>query len=287
MASPGTQLAPQPPPSPSPAPPPAGPAAIPPKAAHGTTGRGEVTIVSLILVAVIGWAGAFAATTTNMWFIVLGAFLVFILFLGRWICGRPLGIFVAQRNLMSLSRFQMVLWTVLILSAYFTMCVHRMRDGAPDALLIGMDWHLWALMGISTTSMVGSPLLLGSKMQKDPHQDEIAKAAAQLNDQKVDDNRVGMLYANPTINDASFADMFQGDEVGNTYYVDVAKLQMFFFTWVSLVVYGAAIFNLLKRGVYSAMPGVSEGLLALLGISHAGYLTSKVTDHTQAAAPAS
>ncbi len=178
----------------------------------------------------------------------------------------------------------MVLWTVLILSAYFTMVLHRVRDGVPaDPLAVGMDWHLWALMGISTTSLVASPLLLGSKAQKQPDPKAIDKAAAALKEPAADiqGDSSGTLYVNKSIADAAFTDIFQGDEIGNTAYVDPAKVQMFLFTVIAMAVYGAAVAAMLKKGDYSAMPVPSEGLIALLGISHTGYLASKTADQTQ------
>jgi hypothetical protein len=243
----------------------------------------EIAVVMLILGFMVFWAARFAAYTINMWALILVAVGLFVCFLGRWISGRLMGIFIGSRNLMSLSRFQMVLWTVLILSAYFTMALHRVRDGAPvDPLAIGMDWHLWALMGISTASLIGSPLLLGSKADKQADQKSVDKAAAALKEsaKDIEGNSAGTLYVNKTIADASFLDIFQGDEIGNTAYVDPAKMQMFLFTVIALIAYGAAVAAMLRKGDYSAMPVPSEGLIALLGISHAGYLASKTTDQT-------
>jgi hypothetical protein len=247
--------------------------------------RAEVAIVTLLIIVVIALSGLYVTRATNSYLLVLGTFVVFCMFLGRWICGRPLGIFIGERNLMSLSRLQMVLWTILILSAYLAMSLQRVHHGIPDPLAIGMDWHLWALMGISTASLVGSPLLLGNKTQKQADPEVVKRAAAQLKENEVEikQNSAGTLYVNNSINDASFADIFQGDEIGNTAYIDVAKVQMFFFTLVSLLVYGTALFQMFKGTNYSAMPNLSDGLIALLGISHSGYLMSKTADHTPTA----
>jgi hypothetical protein len=244
--------------------------------------RAEVGIVTIAIIIAIALSGMYVNKATSSYLLVLAAFVVFCMFLGRWISGRPLGIFIGDRNLMSLSRFQMVLWTILILSAYLTMCLQRVHHGISDPLAIGMDWHLWALMGISTASLIGSPLLLGNKTQKEADPDAVKKAAAQLkeNEGEIQQNSAGTLYANSSINDASFADIFQGDEISNTAYIDVAKVQMFFFTLVSLLVYGTALFQMFKGTNYSAMPNLSDGLIALLGISHSGYLMSKTADHT-------
>lgn len=242
----------------------------------------EVTVVTILALALIALSGLYAAKATTAYLLVLAGFAIFCLFLGRWISGRPLGILIGDRNLMSISRFQMVLWTILIVSAYLTMSLRRVHGGAPNPLDIAMDWHLWALMGISTVSMIGSPLLLGNKAQKTPDPTATAKAAVQLKEDAtaIRQNSSGLLYANPSIADASFADMFQGDEIGNTAYIDVAKVQMFFFTVVSLLVYGTALFQMFKGGSFAEMPKLSDGLIALLGISHAGYLTSKTAEST-------
>lgn len=240
-------------------------------------GNMEVWVVSLILIIAAARVGTMPVSGYT-WLGMLLIFSLFFLCLGRWICNRPLGILVAERNLMSLSRFQMVLWTLLILSAYITMALQRIHGNVPQALDIAVDGRLWALLGISTASLVGSPLLLQSKKAQDPPAPVIDKAAAALKEdtQTIQENRQGKLYSNASPKDARFTDMFQGDDVGNTAYIDPAKLQMFFFTLIVAVSYGYLIFH----GMFAApkdlvMPAVSDGMIALLGISHAGYLGSK------------
>jgi len=67
----------------------------------------EVSIVSIALLGVTALCGI-VPTSGLAWLVVLLSMFVFVLFLGKWICGRPLGILVADRNRMSLSRFQMM-----------------------------------------------------------------------------------------------------------------------------------------------------------------------------------
>ena len=212
------------------------------------------------------------------WLLMLLIIFVFVLFLGKWICDRPLGILVSERNLMSLSRFQMILWTLLILSAYLTMVMERIHAAVGNPLNIAIDPKLWALMGISTASLVGTPLLLESKKRQDPTAQTVDNAAKALNESKstIDDTRQGKLYSNVKATDARFTDIFQGDDVSNTAYIDPAKLQMFLFTLIVAASYGYQIFH----AFYAApaglkMPEVDPGMIALLGISHAGYLGSK------------
>src|SRR5262249_25290782 len=141
------------------------------------------------------------------------------------------------------------------------------------------------LMGISTTSLVGTPLIHSSKKNKDPKPEEMDKTASALNEDKatIAANKQGVLYANSDITEASFTDIFQGDEVGNTAFIDLAKTQMFFFTVVAALSYAVVLFVAIKTKApaeLSAFPELSEGLIAILGISHAGYLVNKTTDHT-------
>jgi len=233
-----------------------------------------VTIVLVIAAARVGTMQVSGYSWLGMMLIMF----VFVLFLGRWISGRPLGILVNERNLMSLSRFQIIMWTLIILSAYLIIAIQRIHAGIPDALNIALDKRLWALLGISTASLVGSPLLLQSKKTQTPTDNAVTNAAKVLGEDKstIEANLQGRLYSNVAPKDARFTDMFEGDEVGNTAYIDPSKLQMFLFTLIVGVSYGYLIFHSMYADPKSlAMPTVSDGMVALLGISHAGYLGSK------------
>lgn len=204
-------------------------------------------LISLICL-VVPIAGAVFLSPRLGWAVVVVSMIVYLLFLGRWVCGRPLGIFINERNLMSLSRFQMVTWSVLLLSAFLTVALKRLHVLPPNhealPLNISMDWRLWALMGISATSLVGSPLILSSKATQPPDPKAIDKAAQALNEPSTDiqANSQGKLYSNASIKDASLTDMFQGDEVGNTAYLDVSKVQMFYFTVIAIIAYSYALY---------------------------------------------
>jgi hypothetical protein len=267
-------------------------AAVNPKPSKPRQGI-EVSLVTL-LVMIVPVAASIYMAPRRAWFVVVASMIVYLLFLGKWICGRPLGILINERNIMSLSRLQMVAWTVLILSAFLTIALKRLSalSSNPSAmpLNIAMDWHLWALMGISTTSLVGTPLLLAPKASQAPADQSVQKASAALDESpdSINANRQGILYSNANIGDAALSDIFEGDEIGNTAYIDAAKVQMFYFTIVALIAYGYALYSALP-GIYPqpgfAMPVPPDGLLALLGISNAGYLTSKTSDKTPTAKP--
>ena len=267
--------------------PPPNPAAVrPDKRESAKTAWVGLALTALMI------GGAWLAPGPWNWLIVLAAMAAFMAMLGVFISGNPLGILINHRNLISLSRFQMVLWTLLILSAYFTLALVRVKvwlthaGQVPDPLAVGIDPHLWALMGISTTSLVGCSLLAGVKKVKEPDPAAVPKAALTLGENAGDleKNREGILYGNPQVSDARVTDMFQGDEVADTAHIDLPKVQMFFFTLLVVAGYGVAIFNLMARpdaALAGELPKLSDGVIALLGISHAGYLTKKGISQTK------
>ncbi len=59
------------------------------------------------------------------WFIVSIVILVAFLSCGLRICRRPLGILIDAQNRMSLSRLQIVLWSWLLISAFFSIALAR------------------------------------------------------------------------------------------------------------------------------------------------------------------
>ncbi len=246
------------------------------------------TIPFILLTLAAMFAAAWIGQSGWNWLLVAIFLCLFLAVLGHRVVGRPTGILITPRNLMSMSRFQMVIWTVIILSGYFTMALARIKAGVEDPLSIALDWHLWALMGISTASLVGTPLLLNSKKDEEPAEGTVAKVADGLGEDKteIDQNRQGVLYSNPNISDASISDMFQGDELQNTKYLDLAKVQMFLFTLIAATSYAVTLWNTFSAagtdpGSLETMPGLSDGIIALLGISHTGYLSSKGITRTQ------
>lgn len=244
--------------------------------------------ILLILTAAIPVAGWFLQAGTN-WLVVLGLIAIFFLAVGKGLTNRALGVLINERRLMSLSRFQLVIWTVLIVSGFFVIALERIHSAQVEQpLAIGVDWQIWTLLGISTGSLLGTPLLYGNKREKEPKKkaELIQKTAKRFKEepQDVENNRQGVLYGNSCTGFARFTDMFQGDELGNAHLVDVAKVQMFFFTIVVAIAYGTQLFQLIAYGeLYSSnvrLPELQDGLLALMGVSHAGYLGAKGVNQT-------
>jgi hypothetical protein len=250
------------------------------------------TALFFALIAIVLTAGKLSERTfslSSMWGVVALGMLAFVLALGFDLLQHPLGILISERNLMSLSRFQLIAWTVLICSAFVIVGMARVFAQVDDPLGITLPAELWQLLGISAASTVGASLVMKNKANKEPA-DEGAltqKVADQTNDvsaQAVSDNRQGIAYANATPQDARITDMFEGDELANTAYIDMSKVQMFFFTLVAITAYAVNLYAFMRDNTpesFTTFPALSPGLVAVLGISHAAYLGSKSVDKTQ------
>jgi hypothetical protein len=297
-------------------------------------GLAIVIVIGIVIIAALPFLiGALSVLKSVQWILIAGLMVVFLTIIGKSVNGRWTGILIDERKVMTLSRFQILIWTVIILSAYLTMVSARIYAGVDDPLAIEIDWTLWALLGISSTSLVGTPLIVDSKKKKIIDEDKEAKklrdiaardkeirvvatsvesdridrqskaiqvipdnvksAIAQsqlqsieiqdkaIRDKVIQDNTKGIVFVNKNDNDASFSDIFEGDEVGNEGHVDVSKVQMFFFTIISVLSYLVMLFVMLADpSVPTRFPVLSEGLIAILTISHGAYLTNKTVDHT-------
>lgn len=250
-----------------------------------------VLLIILAAAVLIGWrVGIDSPTQVNVvWLGNMALLLVFSIVAGHVITGLLRGVLIDSRNKISLSRFQMLLWTVLLLSGFLTAVLINIRRGQSDPLSIALHPDLWGLLGISTASLVGSPLIKSNKKSEPTNESAKAKTEAQLTSQGAAPAGVtaeGQIVVNNKSEDASFTDMFKGEEVGNAAYLDLGKVQMFFFTLITWFVYATALGAMFTASVrpdapkISGFPDLDTGMVALLGISHAAYLANKAVPHT-------
>lgn len=226
------------------------------------------------------------------WLILMGLLAAFVVISGHGITGRWSGALIDDQNCMSLSRFQMILWTILLLSAFLMAALINMgvEQHAATALDVKLEPELWMLMGISTTSLVGSPLILSSKANQTPNAKEVEHTFELLKQQDGTGSapsHKGMLYANQNAADARWSDLLTGEEVGNAAHLDLTRVQMLFFTFVVVLAYGAMLFSAfgtvdtIRHGM-TALPPLSDSIVAPIGISHTGYLVAKAVPHSLA-----
>jgi hypothetical protein len=212
--------------------------------------------------------------------LIFTIYIVIIIGIGFKISGKNiLGILIDRRNMVSLSKLQMVLWTILVVSGFVTIAALKGAYGIPNPLDIGIPETLWVLMGISTVSLIGSPLLKSDNLEtekkevqarlpqaikdweekQDPKktattedkakiklgvEEEVRKELRpSLNDGKLD--VVGSEIVNKYPCDASIWDIFRGEEVGNFKLPDLGKIQLILFTLIAWGAYAMLIYQVI------------------------------------------
>jgi hypothetical protein len=116
----------------------------------------------------------------EMWLSVLALLGLFALIVGHGVTGLWLGFLIDTRNKVSLSRLQMLAWTILILSGFLAAVMVNIDNHQSDPLSIAIPSELWVLMGISTASLVGSPLIMAVKKNRPTNEAEKERALEQL-----------------------------------------------------------------------------------------------------------
>jgi hypothetical protein len=220
-------------------------------------------LLIIVLIAVVGVATPIVHLNELVcWVIIVALFLGFLFVVGDGITGRRQGLLIDERNKMSLSRLQLVLWTLVILSGLLTIALTNIGQNSSTPLAINIPPQIWVLMGISTTSLIGSPLLKSNKMAE------------------------GKIKTRDDVQEAEVADLFRGEEVSNCNVLDLAKVQMFFFTLVLVLVYAVRLGSLFinTHAPILMLPDIDPSMTTLLGISHAGYLANKAIPHPEAPA---
>src|ERR671920_266783 len=175
--------------------------------------------------------------------VLLGACCVVI---GLGTTGLWRGLLIDSRNRMSLSRLQLLLWTVLVLSAFLTVAMFNIReDPMADPLNIKVPAQVWGFLGISTTSFVTAATIKSQKKNLNVTDKATEKTTEALRKVGDDPNKLadpqGALVAYQEPDDASVSDLFKGDEVISAAYLDLGKVQVFFFTLIVVFAYGAAV----------------------------------------------
>ena len=221
------------------------------------------------------------------WIVAMALLLLFCVVCGKGISGLATAVLIDDRNVMSLSRIQMLIWTLLFLSGFIVAALinmHAASTAADPTAAITIPPNLVILMGISTTSLVASPLILSTKKDQTPAPSELQAMQLELNQQTGVSND-GKVATNTSPSDARWSDLFTGEEVGNAANVDLSRVQMFFFTVIVAAVYAVMLGHqlLLLKATFTSFPDLDPTLLSLIAISHGGYLTAKALPHTKSA----
>ena len=118
-----------------------------------------------------------------MWIVTTVFMIVLFGIVGSMINGRIAGTFMDNRNKMSLSKFQIVLWTVSIFPALLTAAlanVFGIGGQNDNPLNITIPIELLFALGISGASFVGAPLILSQKTGTKPDPKDLSDTAEAL-----------------------------------------------------------------------------------------------------------
>jgi len=232
-----------------------------------------VVAAAIIILAPINLAPAYAFT------VVLLAMIGLCVALGSSITGRWNGVLIGACNTMSLTRFQIVFWTCIILSAFITLSLGHLSSAPPT-----ITPPLLMLMGISLASGVGSSVISSNKATQQPPQGAMANALANTPEGDARDQATnsGILFKNSDPAQAALTDMFEGDELADQHLVDITKVQMFFFTLVAGALFLSDMYGKQLSSSPIQLPDLPQQLVNLMGISHAAYLGGKAVTKTSA-----
>jgi hypothetical protein len=206
-----------------------------------------------------------------LWIAILGTIFISFILIGVGLKKRFWGILINSCDRMSLSRLQLLAWSWLIISTLFTIAMHY------KTVNIEIPTEVWALMGISVGSTAGAIIVKGTKQGKNPDSKKVVGSSVLI-------SRIGLLYKSGDVKKASFWDIFKGEEVSDYLYVDIGKVQMFFFSLAAFLGYAMTLWSTdfnISDGIIN-FPPISQSLVTIIGISHAGYLTVKASPKTPA-----
>jgi hypothetical protein len=207
------------------------------------------------------WAPQAGSEKLFAWLVTIVMAALLCACIGKAIAGQWHGVLIDARNRVSLSRLQMFAWTLIVLSALITAASSNLAL-ADNGLALSIDIPdpLLAAMGIATASLVATPALLTLKAP-DPNTGASAVASHDKASQ------------------ASWLDMFRGDDEADAARPDLSKIQQFLITLALVGGYAVLIgdkFRHLAAGTrFESFPLLDDKFVWLLGISHAGYLTYK------------
>lgn len=218
------------------------------------------------------------------WLATVGASIAGFGVMGMAANGRPAGILIDGRNVLSLSRLQACAWTILVLPAIAAAAAWNLHLAQGQALDLAIPQQLIIAMGISLGSLTATPALLSLKAQTPPAASQVAAASAVMAPAGAAGSAVtmGTLVGRQCTQDASWLDLFRGEEVGNAGSPDIGKVQKFLFTALLVGIYAAALWHAFgtSDAPYSGLPPLSDDFVWLLGVSHAGYLLYMSAPHS-------
>lgn len=236
---------------------------------------GTWVVALLILPLIFGPASVVARL--GMFASVSAGTVLFFVVLGLEITNEPLGVLLNSRNLLSLPRLQMSLWTIIVMSALVTVMACRGWSGV-DPLQVTIPPELLEAMGISFVSAAAAPAILSLKSRVPSTNDEFESATIRMG-QPI--TASGKLVGRPSAGLARLSDLVKSDDLSNAGLVDLSKVQQLLITAVLIAVYAWRLGTYLTGASIGAatteLPKFDQTFVNLLLVSHGGYLAYSAT----------
>ena len=207
--------------------------------------------------------------------------------LGLGTKGRVTGIWIDERNRVSLARAQVTLWTIVALGGFATIALYNVGLAGPVAFP-QIPAAIAAALGIAFASPMISALILNSKALGTPDMSagQAGTSGGAVNSSIVTGRVVDVpndpLETRAVPTDASVADVFVGEHVSDAGNVDLSRLQNVVLTVTLVLGYFAMLIgqlgsipaDTLLTGI-SALPDPGAAFTSVLLVSHATYLGTK------------
>ncbi|MHB8270294.1 hypothetical protein [Bradyrhizobium sp.] len=202
--------------------------------------------------------------------------------LGLGTKGSITGIWIDERNRVSLARAQVTLWTIVALGGFAAIALYNVGLAGPVAFP-QIPASIAAALGIAFASPMISALILNSKTFGAPD-----SSSAQANSLRINVSDYGLdtpsdlLETRAVPSEASLADVFVGEHVSDAGNVDLSRLQNVVLTVTLVLGYfamlvgqlGSIAADTLLTGI-SALPDPGAAFTSVLLVSHATYLGTK------------
>jgi len=201
-----------------------------------------------------------------LWVVSAGSLLLLSEVLGRLYKKSFLFLLRNRNGEYSLSQFQVVLWSWVILSLLIAVFAFKLLNSVDDPLEVAIPDELLWVLGISSATIVSAKsLTVGMDM-----------VGKEVVSEKAGSNRRAKL--NPF--SGFIADLIM-DKVNGKTVVDFTRFQnliitmmmVLFFIWFA----AKTLWKMDAKDI-TALPSFSSTLIVLIGISHAGYIIKKVPD---------
>lgn len=217
---------------------------------------------------------------TGWWAGAIALLLIVAALVGLGFWGSLVGVIVDSRNRLSLSRLQLIFWSVFVLSLFAVTSTFLIGVTSGAVYLPQYPWEIWALLGISIGTAPLSGLILVSKTNQIPDAE-----SQRLVDADPNATNRGVIEVKLGSSSWSFLDFFRGEELANRDEIDISRFQYFVITIVLMTVFvgltASAMWTLGPLADWqawaksSSYPHLNETFIALLALSHGGYLGMK------------